>query len=167
MKKLSLILITVLLLGFFSVGCSSNKNEKAEEQKSIATQSEEENKEKVNNSTLEKEQKEDIKEEPKEEVKEEAKEEVKSNVIEEKSSVKDESSVSKNSSNKNNETPNNEEEKSNDDVSNEGEYVYANGGKSKSNKYHSSPNAHKMEGSIKMTKQQAESQGYVACKKCY
>lgn len=47
------------------------------------------------------------------------------------------------------------------------EYVYANGGKSKSNKYHSSPNAHKMEGSIKMTKQQAESQGYVACKKCY
>lgn len=49
----------------------------------------------------------------------------------------------------------------------QGNYVYVNGGKSKSNKYHSSPNAHKMEGAIKMTRQQAEAQGYVACQKCY
>lgn len=48
-----------------------------------------------------------------------------------------------------------------------GDYVYANGGRSKSNKYHSSPHAHKMEGAIKMTRQQAETQGYVACKKCF
>ncbi|ELC8442638.1 hypothetical protein QYB59_001665 [Clostridium perfringens] len=48
-----------------------------------------------------------------------------------------------------------------------GNYVYANGGRSKSNKYHSSPHAHKMEGAIKMTVQQAEAQGYVACKKCF
>ena len=45
--------------------------------------------------------------------------------------------------------------------------VYANGGRSKSNKYHSSPTAHNMEGAIKMTQSEAESKGYVACKRCY
>ena len=46
-------------------------------------------------------------------------------------------------------------------------YVYANGERDKSNKYHSTPTAHRMEGAIKMTRQQAEAQGYVACKKCF
>lgn len=46
-------------------------------------------------------------------------------------------------------------------------YVYANGGSSKSNKYHKSASVHNMEGAIKMTKSEAESKGYVACKKCY
>lgn len=45
--------------------------------------------------------------------------------------------------------------------------VYANGGSSKSNKYHSSPTAHNMEGAIKMSKSEAVSKGYVACKRCY
>ncbi|MDI7817628.1 hypothetical protein QMM58_14730 [Clostridioides difficile] len=45
--------------------------------------------------------------------------------------------------------------------------VYANGGKSKSNKYHSSPTAHNMEGAIPMSREEAESKGYVACKRCY
>lgn len=48
-----------------------------------------------------------------------------------------------------------------------GSIVYANGGSSKSNKYHKSPTAHKMEGAIKMTESQAKNQGYVACKICY
>lgn len=45
--------------------------------------------------------------------------------------------------------------------------VYANGGSSTSNKYHSSPTAHNMEGAIKMTESEAKSKGYVACKRCY
>lgn len=48
-----------------------------------------------------------------------------------------------------------------------GEIVYCNGGKSTSNKYHRTPTAHNMEGAIKMTKQQAQAAGYVACKRCY
>ena len=45
--------------------------------------------------------------------------------------------------------------------------VYANGGSSKSNKYHKSANAHNMKGAIPMSEDQAKSNGYVACKKCY
>ncbi|MGX9757156.1 hypothetical protein ACWYRQ_12800 [Clostridioides difficile] len=45
--------------------------------------------------------------------------------------------------------------------------VYANGGKSKSNKYHSYPTAHNMEGAIQMSREEAEAKGYVACKRCY
>lgn len=47
------------------------------------------------------------------------------------------------------------------------EYVYCNGGRSSSNKYHSSAHAHGMKGAIKMTKKQAEASGYIACKRCY
>ena len=47
------------------------------------------------------------------------------------------------------------------------EIVYCNGGRSKSNKYHKTPTAHNMEGAIRMTRQQAEAAGYVACKRCY
>ncbi|UPA31862.1 hypothetical protein L0P85_06905 [Terrisporobacter glycolicus] len=50
---------------------------------------------------------------------------------------------------------------------NSSEVVYLNGGSSKSNKYHSSANAHNMEGAIKTTLKKAKSQGYVACKRCY
>lgn len=46
-------------------------------------------------------------------------------------------------------------------------YVYCNGGSSSSNKYHKTSTAHGMKGAIKMTKKQAESKGYVACKLCY
>lgn len=45
--------------------------------------------------------------------------------------------------------------------------VYANGGSSSSNKYHSSPNAHGMKGAIKMTEKKAKASGYVPCKRCY
>lgn len=45
--------------------------------------------------------------------------------------------------------------------------VYANGGSSTSNKYHSNPSAHNMEGAIEMSEDSAVSKGYVACKKCY
>lgn len=45
--------------------------------------------------------------------------------------------------------------------------VYANGGKSKSNKYHSSPTAHNMEGAIGMSESEAKANGYVPCGKCY
>ena len=48
-----------------------------------------------------------------------------------------------------------------------GHMVYANGGSSTSNKYHSSPTAHNMEGAIQMTQSEAEAKGYVACKRCY
>ena len=45
--------------------------------------------------------------------------------------------------------------------------VYANGGSSSSNKYHSSEDAHNMKGSIKMTEDEAKSKGYVPCGLCY
>ncbi len=48
-----------------------------------------------------------------------------------------------------------------------GNTVYANGGSSTSNKYHSSPSAHNMEGAIEMSESDAKAQGYVACKICY
>ena len=51
--------------------------------------------------------------------------------------------------------------------SNSSSTVYANGGTSKSNKYHKTPTAHNMEGAISMSEDQAKSQGYVACKICY
>lgn len=52
-------------------------------------------------------------------------------------------------------------------IQNSGSTVYANGGKSKSNKYHSSPTAHNMEGSIGMSESEAKANGYVPCGKCY
>ena len=45
--------------------------------------------------------------------------------------------------------------------------VYANGGSSSSNKYHSSANAHNMKGAIKMTEKEAKASGYVPCGICY
>ena len=45
--------------------------------------------------------------------------------------------------------------------------VYANGGNSSSNKYHSSENAHGMKGAIKMTESEAKSKGYDPCGLCY
>lgn len=56
MKKISLILIVVLILAFFSVGCSNNK-EKNEQQNKTTTQSEKNNKAITNNSISEKETK--------------------------------------------------------------------------------------------------------------
>lgn len=47
------------------------------------------------------------------------------------------------------------------------EIVYANGGSSSSNKYHSSAHAHGMKGAIEMTESQAISEGYVPCGTCY
>lgn len=51
--------------------------------------------------------------------------------------------------------------------SNSNKTVYANGGNSSSNKYHSSRDAHGMKGAIKMTESKAKSQGYEACGLCY
>lgn len=62
---------------------------------------------------------------------------------------------------------NQEESNSKNIQSESSETVYANGGHSKSSIYHSSPTAHKMEGAIAMSKSEAISRGYVACKKCY
>lgn len=45
--------------------------------------------------------------------------------------------------------------------------VYANGGASKSNKYHKTATAHGMKGAIKMSEANAKKKGYVACKTCY
>lgn len=45
--------------------------------------------------------------------------------------------------------------------------VYANGGSSSSNKYHSSTDAHNMKGAVKMTKEEATAEGYVPCGLCY
>ncbi len=45
--------------------------------------------------------------------------------------------------------------------------VYANGGSSTSNKYHSSANAHNMKGAVKMTEEEAKYEGYVPCGLCY
>lgn len=56
---------------------------------------------------------------------------------------------------------------SNTDKSNSNETVYANGGNSSSNKYHSSEYAHGMRGAIKMTEPEAESKGYSPCQLCY
>ena len=45
--------------------------------------------------------------------------------------------------------------------------VYANGGCSSSNKYHSTKDAHNMKGAVKMTEKEAKSKGYVPCGLCY
>lgn len=45
--------------------------------------------------------------------------------------------------------------------------VYANGGSSTSNKYHSSSDAHNMKGAVKMSEDEAKAQGYVPCGLCY
>ena len=45
--------------------------------------------------------------------------------------------------------------------------VYANGGSSSSNKYHSTKDAHNMKGAVKMTENEAKSKGYVPCGLCY
>ena len=55
-----------------------------------------------------------------------------------------------------------EEQEYNDSIT-----VYCNGGSSTSNKYHSSPTAHGMKGSISMSLDEAEDSGYVPCKRCY
>lgn len=48
-----------------------------------------------------------------------------------------------------------------------GNFVYANGGSSSSDKYHKSPNAHGMKDAIKMTESDAKKSDYKACKICY
>lgn len=45
--------------------------------------------------------------------------------------------------------------------------VYANGGSSSSNKYHSTSDAHNMKDSVKMSEEKAKAQGYVPCGICY
>ena len=45
--------------------------------------------------------------------------------------------------------------------------VYANGGSSKSDKYHKSATAHGMKGAIPMSESEAKASGYVACGSCY
>lgn len=68
----------------------------------------------------------------------------------------------------NNESKNIEQiEEQQEPKSNSESTVYANGGRSKSNKYHSSPTAHNMEGAIGMSESEARAKGYVPCKKCY
>lgn len=68
----------------------------------------------------------------------------------------------------NNESKNIEQiEEQQEPESNSESTVYANGGRSKSNKYHSSPTVHNMEGAIGMSESEARSKGYVPCKKCY
>ncbi|WP_434794369.1 hypothetical protein TPDSL_13200 [Terrisporobacter petrolearius] len=67
-----------------------------------------------------------------------------------------EGAISSNSSSSNNKSE-----------SNLNQIVYANGGNSSSNKYHSFEHAHGMKGAIKMTKSQAKSKGYKACGLCY
>lgn len=62
---------------------------------------------------------------------------------------------------------NNSSSSNNTNQSNLNETVYANGGNSSSNKYHSSEHAHGMKGAIKMTESQAKSKGYEACGLCY
>lgn len=55
----------------------------------------------------------------------------------------------------------------NKDQINSNKIVYANGGNSSSNKYHSSEHAHGMKGAIKMTESEAKSKGYSPCQLCY
>lgn len=56
---------------------------------------------------------------------------------------------------------------SSSDSTNASNIVYANGGSSSSNKYHSSENAHNMKGAIKMSEEEAISKGYTPCSLCY
>ena len=45
--------------------------------------------------------------------------------------------------------------------------VYVNKGESESNIYHKSKDAHKMEGAVEMTKEEAEKNEYRACETCF
>ena len=52
-------------------------------------------------------------------------------------------------------------------TSSSSKYVYWNGGSSRSRIYHKTSKAHGMKGAVKMTKKQAKSRGYRACKSCW
>ncbi|WP_455539150.1 thermonuclease family protein [Terrisporobacter sp.] len=65
----------------------------------------------------------------------------------------------------NNDSSQNYDSSQND--SDSGDVVYANGGASSSNKYHTSEHAHGMKGAIKMTESQAKLKGYSPCGLCY
>lgn len=82
-------------------------------------------------------------------------------------SHKENNSSSSNNTNSSSNVSNQAESNYENTQSESSETVYANGGHSRSNKYHSSPTAHNMEGAIAMSKSEAISKGYVACKKCY
>lgn len=60
-----------------------------------------------------------------------------------------------------------EEEITEDNNEETTEYVYWNGGRSKSNKYHKYSNCSGMKGAVRMTREEAIRRGHVACKKCY
>lgn len=99
-----------------------------------------------------------------EEAKNKAEEEQKAKELEEQKKADEQKTAEiKNTTTKNKSNYNNNSNSNN----NSSEIVYLNGGSSKSNKYHSSANAHNMEGAIKTTLKKAKSQGYVACKRCY
>lgn len=49
----------------------------------------------------------------------------------------------------------------------EEEMVYVNMGASVSKKYHSSPNAHNMEGAVAVNRKEADAQGFIPCSKCF
>lgn len=49
----------------------------------------------------------------------------------------------------------------------EEEMVYVNMGASVSKKYHSSPNAHNMEGAVAINRKEADAQGFIPCSKCF
>ena len=183
-KKILLILITVFLLAFFVGGCSGedqsntvHKETTVQSEKNESTKNNYETEVSKDNAKQEDSVKggSDTSNSNLESANESFKEESKSSIVANEDSGKEvQSSSNKNYNEKVTKEPTtsapNKNESSDDSVpvkEESSDYVYANGGRHKSNKYHSTPTAHRMEGAIKMTRQQAEAQGYVACKKCF
>lgn len=174
-KKLILVVVAMLTVSFIAIGCGENKENASKEKNNEVTQVNENSKPEVKAETKAEEEngnkitKDDNYGQSKVANIESNKSSSSTNEgsnykvnsrDSENSNLNNKKSLQSNQESKKTETPVVQAEPT-------GDYVYVNGGKSKSNKYHKSPTVHKMEGAVKMTREQAESQGYVACKKCY
>ncbi|MCC0636549.1 hypothetical protein [Clostridioides sp. ES-S-0001-02] len=173
---ISLFVVFILLMfnwvwwgATFKVATEPNLNEQQEikrkeeqDTKDKEVKEKQELKAKEEKDNLEKQEKKELEEKKKQEELELAQKEKEEK---EKAEKLDKESVDKSTENVQVQNPKTEESNPNNQKTSE--TVYANGGKSKSNKYHSSPTAHNMEGAISMSREEAEANGYVACKICY
>ncbi|MCC0630982.1 MULTISPECIES: hypothetical protein [unclassified Clostridioides] len=174
---ISLFVVFILLMfnwvwwgATLKVATEPNLNEQQEIKRKEEEQDIKDNEVKEKQELKAKEEKDKLEQQKKKELEEKKKQEdleLAQNKKEEKEKAEKLAKENADKSTENAQAPNPKTEESNPTNQKTSETVYANGGKSKSNKYHSSPTAHNMEGAISMSREEAEANGYVACKTCY